>query len=89
MSTFDRTRRCDITADEFDHPSVGVLSNNSTDIMLERESKSNIQRPGYRKVPHERQHYHIDSKEAATPLTSSLSDVFEVLADIAEGMPRL
>ena len=52
-------------------------------------SKSSSRRPGYRKVSHERQHYRIDSVEAATPLSSSLLGIFGVLANIAEGMPWL
>ena len=190
MVAFDRTRRCDITADEFDHRGVGVLSSYSADTIVKRgarmwkvndasgtdyvlqdvwvetdcnwerglredhlrhsleesdlliplghwlvdvdgqvdhtaiitmygqsfqkfhalvskklpgcspfragdgaerenkavRSKSSSRRPGNRKVSHGRKHCRIDSEEAATPLSSSLSDIFDALADIAEGM---
>ena len=55
------------------------------------QPKSRNYGPGDRQVLHERQHYRIVFKEVATPLfsVSFLSQVFTVLADVAEGMIRL
>ena len=56
-----------------------------------RQPKSRSHGPAGRKVLHDRQHYRIVFKDLATPLfsVSFLSQVFTVLADVAEGMIRL